>query len=261
MMKIRHLFTIMVMLTMLLGVGAVGVSADDSSGWISVYDVAACKDSAMVSVDAYGPYKKNKVRAELFFIDSDGHDHRLAKVATADFGVGQTRMLISLPYSHRINAYSTLRLEVQLKGGDGSTYVDIGPEIIIYTSAADVNCSGLCSVTVDIQDAAPANGTVTLRSRFGTWFRPEGALLGAQPVTAGDTALLTFVGVQCNWTVRAWYYPNTGDTTPKMLPSQYWPGEFEATELNVSNPYMTTFASGLPATKPLEQDDPYAVVQ
>lgn len=257
-MKIKHFVIILALLATLAG--AVSVSADDT-GWVSINNVVACKDNATVSVTAYGTYKKNKVRAEIFYIDSNGKDHSLAKVATPDFGVGESRMMISLPYDTRVNAYTNIRLEVQLKGGDGSTYVDVGPEIVYYTQAADKNCDGLCSVIVDIRDAAPADGTVTLRSRFGSWFRPEGALIGAQPVTAGDTAVLSYIGVQCDWTVRAWYYPKTGDTTPKMLPSQYWPSDFQANGLNVSNPYVTYFANGLPATKPLEEDDPFAVVQ
>jgi hypothetical protein len=59
--------------------------------------------------------------------------------------------------------------------------------------------------------------------------------------------------------VRAWYYPKSGDTTPKMLPSQYWPNEFAANSLDGTNPYTTAFAKALKATHPTEPDDPFAV--
>ncbi|MFN8597666.1 MAG: hypothetical protein U0559_15970 [Anaerolineae bacterium] len=100
---------------------------------------------------------------------------------------------------------------------------------------------------------------MTLRSHFGSWFRPEGRLQGALPVLAGQALNGMIVGVPCDVTMRVWYYPATGkDRTPKLLPSQYWPAEYGTAASNGSVTYATSFKLGLPATKPLEADDPYA---
>jgi hypothetical protein len=42
-----------------------------------------------------------------------------------------------------------------------------------------------------------------------------------------------------------------------MLPAQYWPNEFQANALNVTNPYTTAFGKSLKATRPLESSDPF----
>jgi hypothetical protein len=76
--------------------------------------------------------------------------------------------------------------------------------------------------------------------------------------TAGRSARATFVGIPCDWTVGAWYYPGNGNPTPLLLPAQYWSREFAATLADGTNPYTTSFVDGLPATDPLEVDDPFA---
>ena len=143
---------------------------------------------------------------------------------------------------NKVSEGKGLRIDVQLKHKVGGSYVDEGAEVYFYTNAADKKCVGACSTTVVTSDVAPSDGTITLRSRYGSWFRPEGALLGAVSVMAGTPAKANFMALPCHWSVRAWYYPKTGDTTPRMLPAQYWPGEFQVNELGASNPYFTSFA-------------------
>jgi hypothetical protein len=169
-------------------------------------------------------------------------------------------MITVLYPDNQVSPYKSLRLDVQLERSYGSgTWTNVGPAAVHYVAALDKLCAGACSTVVETGDIAPSDGTITLRSRYGSWFRPEGALLGAMTVTKGSRATLTFAGLPCNWTIRAWYYPKTGDTTPKMLPSQYWPNEYAVNQLGGTNPYVTSFAAGLPATAPLEEDDPFVV--
>ena len=253
--------SVMIVILGLSLLAAVGVSAEENGGWTTVSSVTACKDSATVVADVYSTYASNLVRVRVYFLHEDGDYRELAVAKSGIFGAGNSRVMVTVPYTDRqVAAGTSLLLDVQLKRSYGATYwADLGAPVLYYTSAADQNCAGLCGLVVETSDGAPADGTIALRSRFGSWFRPEGALLGASPVTAGYRAKLTFAGLPCDWTVRAWYYPRNGDTTPRMLPSQYWPGEFQITALDLSNPYVTSFAAGLPATAPLEEDDPYVV--
>jgi hypothetical protein len=255
--KVRLLFGVALGLSLVLGLG---VSAEEGGGITSVYSVVACRDSATVVVDVYSPYATNLVRARVSYLDENGAYQYLAQERSSAFGAGHSRVMVTVLYAGRqVDAHTSLMLDVQLKRSYGSSWADVGLPVIYYTSAADRQCAGLCSVVVETSDRAPADGTITLRSRYGSWFRPEGALLGAMSVMRGTRATLTYAGLPCDWTVRAWYYPKTGDTTPQMLPSQYWPGEYQVTALGGTNPYVTSFAAGLPATAPLEEDDPYAV--
>jgi len=255
--KVRLLLGLVLVLSLLAGLG---VSAEEGGGITSLYSVLACKDSAAVVVDVYSPYATNLVRVKVSFQDDDGVYQYLAQEKSSPFGAGYSRVMVTVLYNgHWVEAYTPMMLDVQLKRSYGSGWADVGLPAIHYTSAADRNCAGLCSLVVETTDRAPADGTITLRSRYGSWFRPEGALLGAMSVMRGGRAMLTYAGLPCDWTVRAWYYPKTGDTTPQMLPSQYWPGEYQITALGGTNPYITSFAAGLPATAPLEEDDPYVV--
>ena len=253
-----------VVLVVVLGLSllaAVGVSAEENVGWTTVNGVTACKDSATVVADVYSTYASNLVRVRVYYLNEDGEYQALAVAKSGIFGAGNSRVMVTVPYADRsVAAGTSLLLDVQLKRSYGvNAWADLGAPVLYYTSAADKDCTGRCGLLVETSDGAPADGTITLRSRFGSWFRPEGALLGASPVTAGYRAKLVFAGLPCDWTVRVWYYPRNGDTTPRMLPSQYWPGEFQITALDLSNPYVTSFAAGLPATAPLEEDDPYVV--
>ena len=253
---------LVLLITLALGLmGAMTASADDSGGITNLYSVVACRDSATVVADVYSPYSSNELRVRVYFQNDDGEYQVLSQERSSTFGKGYSRVMVTVLYTDRVvDAYTPLMLDVQLKRGSGDYWEDLGAAAVTYTGAADKLCAGACTVVVDTSDVAPADGTITLRSRYGDWFRPEGSLFGALSVTAGSAVKLTFPGVSCDWTVRAWYYPKTGaDLTPKMLPSQYWPGEYQATTLGASNPYVTSFAAGLPATKPLEEDDPFVV--
>jgi hypothetical protein len=255
--KVRLLLGLVLAASLLAGLSA---SAEEGGGITSLYSVVACRDSATVVVDVYSPYATNQVRVRVSSQDDDGVYRYLAQEKSSSFGAGYSRVMVTVLYNgHWVDAYTPLMLDIQLKRSYDSGWTDVGLPAIHYTSAADRNCAGLCSLVVETSDRAPADGTITLRSRYGSWFRPEGALLGAMSVMRGARATFTFAGLPCDWTVRAWYYPKTGDTTPQMLPSQYWPNEYQITALGGTNPYITSFAAGLPATAPLEEDDPYVV--
>jgi hypothetical protein len=253
-MKASRLFAWMVLVVSLFA--AFPVSAAEPSGSIGIYSVAACKDSTIVAVVGSSTYANNRVGAAIFYQDAEGQDVLLKQLHTSAFGAGSFSLALSLPYVKKTVAAGTvLRVEVRLQRLSGKSYVDVGHIVNQYVTAPDKNCFGLCTVTLDTTDAAPSDGTITLRSHYGSWFRPEGWLHGAVPVRAGQRVRATFIGLSCEWSVRAWYYPKTGDKTPKMLPAQYWPYEYQANDLDGTNPYVTSFASGLPPTHPLEEDD------
>lgn len=251
-------FLLIVLLGVASAFGGLPV-AGASNGSIGIYDVAVCRDTTTVAAVGSAAYATNRVGADIYFQNAKGEEVLLQQIYTDAFGPGPVSVALTLPYADAGIAPGTLlRVEVRLQRLSGSTFVDVSVASR-HAWAPDKNCFGACSVTVDTADGAPADGVITLRSHYGTWFRPEGWLHGAMPVRAGRSARLTFVSVPCDWTVRAWYYPQTGDTTPQMLPAQYWPNEFQANILDGTNPYVTSFASGLLATDPLEADDPFVV--
>ena len=253
-MKIRNGF---IVLTLALGLvlGANSPAAAQSSS-VGIHSIAACKDSTTVAVIGATNFATNRVRASVYSTDADGKEVMLDREYTEAFGSGRVSVAIVLNYRKRpVSAGTTLRVEVQLERLGGNSFVADGPVLSQHAVAADKSCLGLCTVTVDTSDVAPADGTLSLRSHYGSWFRPEGRLYGAVPVRVGRRLCATFVGLPCNWSVRAWYYPAAGDTVPKMLPAQYWPNEYAATVADGTNPYTTSFGAGLSATHPLEDDD------
>ncbi len=130
-----------------------------------------------------------------------------------------------------------LQVVVKLQSRSGNSYVDVGSTSTIV-NASDKDCQNKCSATISTTDARPPMASITVRSHYGSFFRPEGRLHSAVPVKAGQALHYSVVALPCNWTVRAWYYPATGkDRTPKMLPAQYWPDEFAATSEDGANPY------------------------
>lgn len=252
-------------LVFMVGLLAVVSASEDvaiagaSNGSIGIYDVAVCRDTTTVAAVGSAAYATNRVGVAVYFRNAEGKEVLLRQAYTGAFGPGPVSVALTLPYAGAAIAPGTLlRIEVRLQRLSGSAFIDVSVASQ-HVWTPDKNCFGECSITVDTSDRAPADGVVTLRSHYGTWFRPEGWLHGAMPVQAGHSARLTFVSVPCGWTVRAWYYPRTGDTTPQMLPAQYWPHEFQANILDGTNPYVTTFGAGLPATDPLEADDRFVV--
>ncbi len=230
-----------------------------ASGTVGVASAAVCKDTANIAVAGTAAYATNRVKVRLYKQESDGSFSWFRSVTSESFGSGSFMLALTLDYSaNAVAAGRLLRVDVLLQRLSGSSFVD-DSFASTFVTAADRSCKDTCSVTVSTTDRAPANGTITLRTHFGSWFRPEGRLYGAMPVKAGSVVQFTVVGVPCGASARAWYYPATGkDRTPKMLPAQYWPNEYAATELDGSNPYATSFARGVAATMPLESDDPYA---
>lgn len=250
----RKLLAVAATLGLLLAVASPVMAATVSLG---LTNVAACKDTATVTVYGSSSYTTNHVKVSVYKKDSKGNYQLLAETTTNAFSSGSFSFPVMVDYSTKsVTEGTSLRIEVRLKAPGSDT---VSGPITTYTTAADKYCLGKCSIAITTADKAPASGVVTLRSHFGSWFRPEGRLQGALPVLAGQALNGMIVGVPCDVTMRVWYYPATGkDRTPKLLPSQYWPAEYGTAASNGSVTYATSFKFGLPATKPLEADDPYA---
>ncbi len=248
------LLTIAVMLALVSPAAANG-----PTGSIGIYSVAACQDTTTVAVSGTASYSDSRIKAWVYKQDSNGNWDLLTSTVTANFSSGSFLIPIVLNYFDKaVDGGTSLQVVVKLQSRSGGSYVDVGSTATTL-NASDKTCQNKCSVTINTTDVAPASGVITVRSHYGSYFRPEGWLHGAMPVTAGQRAFFTVVGLPCNWGVRAWYYPATGkDRTPKMLPAQYWPNEFGATTQDGSNPYTASFAKGLKASAPLESGDPYA---
>jgi len=235
-------------------------SAATPSVSVGIYSIAACKDTTTVVVNGSSTYSNNRLNVNIYHKNDKGDYVLLKQAYSSTFVAGPFMIAVTLPYTNKAVAEGEVFwIDVQLQRLSGGSYVNVGNLVTQSATVADKYCFDKCTVTVDTSDKAPASGTLTLRSHFGSWFRPEGRLHGAMPVSAGRTARVVFVGVPCDWPVRAWYYPKTGDKTPKMLPAQYWPNDFQANALDGTNPYVTSFANGLKPTHPLEEDDPYVV--
>jgi len=231
-----------------------------AAGTVGIANLAVCKDTANVAVSGTATYATNRVKVRLYKQNTNGSFEWFRTVNSENFGSGSFMLGLVVDYStNPVAAGRVMRIDVQLQRLSGSSFVDDGSLVSTTTTAADKSCKDKCSVTIATSDRAPVKGTLTLRTHFGAWFRPEGRLYGAIPVNAGAALHSTVIGVPCGASARVWFYPATGkDRTPKMLPAQYWPHEYAATELDGTNPYTTSFAKGLAATKPLESDDPYA---
>lgn len=255
-MRIKRLSIFVALVAFL--VTAVGVTADDAMV-LGFENVVPCRDSTSFIVTVYSPYYNNVLDVAIYY-EKDDEDKLLQELTTSAFSVGESRLMITLAYPEdKVKAGRPLRIEVQLKRSVAQGYENVGGLVLYHTNAADQKCIGSCILTLFSSDLAPADGNITIRTRYGSWFRPEGILLQAMPITEGTQLDTTFPGMRCGWTVRVWYYPSTGDTTPKMLPSQYWPGEYLVDGNSVSISYATAFAAALPATAPLEEDDPFVI--
>lgn len=258
-MKTRIVVAILIVLLATGNVFSVSMAAQSVS--VGIYSIAACKDVTKVTVQGSSTYSNNRLDVGVFYRNDKGEWKLFRQVFTAAFASGPFMMTVPLTYADdNTRDGEVLRVDVQVQRLSGNSYVNVGPLLTQNVTTADRYCLDKCNVTVDTSDKAPASGTITLRSHFGKLFRPEGRLQGAHMVVAGQKARIVFVGVPCDWTVRAWYYPNSGkDKTPKLLPSQYWPNDFQANELNGTNPYTTSFAKAIAATAALEEDDPFVV--
>lgn len=228
---------------------------------VGIYSVAACRDTTTVTVSGSSAYATNRVVASVSYWNSTDAEYVLLQQTTSfNFGSGSFWIPIVLDYhTTPVDAGTSLQVIVQLQRSTSNGFTNLGDPVTTYVTAADRLCLNQCSVSISTTDRAPVSGVITLRSHFGSWFRPEGWLHGVTYVNAGQTAQATFADVACNAWVRVWFYPSTGaDRTPRMLPSQFSPNEYGTPTVGSAAPYNTTFAKGLPATKPLETDDPYA---
>jgi hypothetical protein len=248
------LLTLAVLLTL-----ASPVAASGPTGMIGIYSVAACQDTTTVAVSGTASSATNRVKAWIYKLNNKSEWIELANTVTDNFSGGDFLMPIVLNYFGKsVEGGTQLQVVVKLQGRHGNSYVDLGSTSTTLT-ASDKDCQNKCSTTISTIDRAPADGVVTLRSHYGSFFRPEGRLHSVVPVKAGQALHYSVVALPCNWTVRAWYYPATGkDRTPKLLLSQFWPYEFAATTEDGANPYVASFAKALKATAPLEYGDPYA---
>ena len=212
-----------------------------------------------MAVSGTTTFATNRIKAWIYRLNNNGEWVLLADTVTGNFGSGDFLMPIALDYSDKaVSGGTSLQVVVKLQGRSGNSFVDVSSTSTIV-SASDKDCQNRCSTMISTSDRAPADGVVTIRSHYGSFFRPEGRLHNVVPVKAGQALRYSVVALPCNWTVRAWYYPKTGkDRTPRLLTSQFWPYEFAATTQDGANPYATNFAKSVKATAPLEYSDPYA---
>ncbi len=225
-----------------------------------IYSVAACRDTTTVTVSGSSAYATNRILASVSYLNNKGKYQVLQQTTSSNFGSGNFWMPVVLDYhTDPVDADTSLQIIVQLQRSTGTGFVNVGDSVTTYVDAADRYCLNQCLISISTSDRAPVNGVVTLRSHFGSWFRPEGWTQGVVSVNKGQAVQATFADVPCNAWVRAWFYPASGaDRTPRMLPSQFWPDEFGTAGAGATAPYATAFARGIPATKPLESDDPFA---
>jgi len=233
-------------------------AASGPTGMIGIYSVAACQDTTTVAVSGTTTFATNRIKAWVYKLNSSGEWVLIADTVTDSFSSGDFLTSIALDYDKAVEGGTTLEVIVTLQGRSGNSFVDVG-SVSTIVNASDKDCQNKCSTTITTNDRAPADGVVTVRSHYGSFFRPEGRLHSEVPVKAGQALHYSVVALPCNWTVRAWYYPATGkDRTPRLLTSQFWPYEFAATTEDGANPYATNFARSVKATAPLEYGDPYA---
>ncbi len=228
---------------------------------VGIYSVAACRDTTTVTVSGSAAYATNRVVVSVSYWNSTTAKYVLLQQTTSfNFGSGNFWIPIVLDYhTASVDAGTQLQVIVQLQRSTNNGFANLGDALTTFATAANRYCLNQCSVSISTTDRAPVNGVITLRSHFGSWFRPEGWLHGETYVTAGQAVQATFADVACNAWVRVWFYPATGaDRTPRMLPSQFAPGEYGTPTAGSAAPYTTAFAKGVPATKPLESDDPFA---
>jgi len=234
-------------------------AASGPTGMIGIYSVAACQDTTTVAVSGTASAATNRIKAWLYRQNNNGEWIELANTVTGNFNSGDFLMPLVLDYfGNAVDGGTPLQVVVKLQSMNGNSWVDVSTTSTIV-NASNRTCQDKCSATISTMDKAPADGVITVRSHYGSFFRPEGRLHSTIPVKAGQRVQYAVVGLPCNWTIRAWYYPATGkDRTPRMLPAQYWPYEFAATSADGAIPYAASFAKSLKATAPLEYSDPYA---
>jgi hypothetical protein len=234
-------------------------AASSTTGSLAIYSVAVCKDTAIVTVTGTSTNATNRVRVRINAPDGNGKYYLHKESYSGNFGSGDFVLPIIVSYSKNQLADGKLvYIDVQLQGLSGNTFVDIGPQLTTSATVSDQYCKNKCLLTIASSDKAPVNGVITLRTHYGSLFRPEGRLYGVLPVSAGQRLQNTFPALPCNASARIWYYPSTGkDRVPRLLYSQYSPDGYGLGG-NPAIVYSTSFAKGVKATAPLESDDPYA---
>ena len=250
----------LVLLTMAVLLTLVGpVAASGPTGSVAIYAVAVCKDVALVTVNGSTTYATNRVRVDINAPDSNGVYYLHKEVYSGNFDSGSFVLPIVASYSkHQLAEGTLVYIDVQLQAMSGNGFVDVGPQLTTSATVSDQLCKNKCVVTVASADIVPASGVITVRTHYGSLFRPEGRLYGVMPVTAGQRLQNSFPALPCNASARVWYYPSTGkDRTPRLLTTQYWPNGFGLGG-DPAITYNTSFAKSIKATASLESDDPYA---
>ncbi len=257
--KLSSLLLAMAVWLTLVNPIAASAPAAATAGAAYIYAVAVCKDSAVVTVNGTSTNATNRIRVRLNAPDANGKYYLHKETYSGNFGSGDFVLPIVVSYSKQQLADGKLvYIDVQLQGLSGNTFVDLGPQQTVSATVSDKFCKNKCLLTLSSSDKAPANGVITLRTHYGSLFRPEGRLYGVLPISAGQRLQNTFPALPCNATARIWYYPATGkDRTPRLLNSQYWPDGYGLSG-DPAIVYATSFARSVKATAPLEPDDPYA---
>jgi hypothetical protein len=211
----KKLNIMLLIVVMLLSLAAPAAAAGPT-GMLGIYSVSACQDTTTVAVSGTSTNATNRIKAWIYKQNNKGEWLLLASTVTANFSNGNFLMPLVLDYFGKaVDGGTPLQVVVKLQGLSGNHFVDMS-SISTILNASDKNCQNKCSVTINTNDKAPADGVITLRSHFGSFFRPEGWLHSAMPIKAGQRAFYAVVALPCSWTVRAWYYPATGkDRTPR----------------------------------------------
>jgi hypothetical protein len=174
-------------------------AASAPTGFIGIYSVAACHDTATVAVSGTASAATNRIKAWIYRQNSQGEWIYLANTITPNFSGGDFIMPLVLDYfGDAVGGGTPLQVVVKLQSRYGSSFVDVS-STSTFLNAADKTCQNKCSVTISTTDIAPADGVITVRSHYGSFFRPEGWLHSAMPVAAGQRPLFSVVGAQPLW--------------------------------------------------------------
>ena len=179
------------LLTVVLLVSTVApASASGPTGTMGIYSVAACQDTTTVAVSGTASAATNRIKAWLYKQNDKGEWIQLGNTVTGNFNSGDFMMPLVLDYfGNSVEGGTPLQVVVKLQSQSGSSFVDVSSTSTIV-NASDKSCQNKCSLTISTSDRAPANGVITVRSHYGSFFRPEGWLHSAVPVKAGQRAFL-----------------------------------------------------------------------
>ena len=150
--------------------------ASGPTGMIGIYSVAACQDTTTVAVSGTASAATNRIKAWIYKQNDKGEWSGLDSTVTDTFNSGDFMLALVLDYFGKsVKGGTPLQVVVKLQSHSGNSFVDVSSASTII-NASDRTCQNKCSATITTTDRAPADGVVTLRSHYGSWFRPEGRL-------------------------------------------------------------------------------------